>query len=86
MIYEISLSISLPDKTGPVGTDSFTDPYVISCEFNIFFAQVGSSLSKNITPSNRNPLDYIKGNSPPFTSGIPGLKHSGLKPRMFFFF
>lgn len=47
------------------GGVTFTNPYVISCELNNFFAQVGSSLSKNIKPSNTNPLDYIKGKFPP---------------------
>ena len=57
-------SVSHPSEFNEGGV-TFTDPYVISCEFNNFFAQVGSSLSKNIKPSNRNPLDYIKGNFPP---------------------
>lgn len=47
------------------GGVTFNDPYLISCEFNNFFAHVGASLSKNIKPSNGNPLDYIKCNFPP---------------------
>lgn len=41
------------------------NPHVISCEFNNFFAQMGSSLSKNIKPSHSNPLGYIKGSLSP---------------------
>ena len=47
------------------GGETFNDPYVISCEFNTFFAYVASSLSKSIKPSKGNPLDYINGNFPP---------------------
>ena len=43
------------------GGETFNDPYVISCEFNKFFAYVASSLSKSIKPSKGNPLDYING-------------------------
>ena len=46
------------------GEKIYDDPIVIANEFNSFFANVGSSLSKDMGASNTNHLDYIKGNFP----------------------